>query len=157
MEGRDFYLLGFLLIFHILGAIALANATRGLWKAAQGEPEPVFGHLFFLFFGGLFGCSPLYYGLRYAFNWWFLTTQLAAVLTTFLVTLFVGREILYGVRSVLNINTGVVVVGGLFVIAGLVSAVLVFTERNGLILSLLFGGTFSIIGAGIIILGVIRR
>ncbi|MEM7028096.1 MAG: hypothetical protein AAF629_00785 [Chloroflexota bacterium] len=157
MEDSVYYLLRFLLIFHILGTIALANAVKGLWNAAQGESEAVFGHLFFLFFGCLFGCSPLYYGLRFTQTWWFLTIQLSVVIITFLATLFRGDEIWYNFRSLFNLNTALVLLGSLFIITGLYSAVLVFNDPNGILLGLILGGTFNLIGIGIIVLGVTRR
>ena len=157
MEDSIYVFLGFLLIFQILGTIALALAIKGLWNAAQGQPEAVFGHLFFLFFGSLFGCAPLFYGLGYTQTWWFLGAQLFVVSATFIATFFKGEDIVYNFRSLLNINTALVILGSLFIISGLASAVLVFNETNGLLLGLLFGVIFSLIGFGIIVLGVIRK
>jgi len=153
MEDRLIILLGFLLIFHIFGAATLGSAVRGLWKAAQGEAEAVFGHLFFLIFGGLFACFPLAFGLQAGQPEWILGLQISVVSLTFTIAVLFGRATWRGLRALLNINTGLIILGGGFISAGFFGGAMMIREGLGFLLSLLFGSVFVAIGLGIIILG----
>ena len=156
MEDTPLVILGFLSIAHILGAVLLGSAIRGFWKAIQGQEEPIFGHLFFLFFGGLFGCFPLAFGLQANIPLWVLGGQLSILSITFIVTVLFGQAVLRWTRSLLNINTGLLILGGIFIIAGLFGSYVMFDAGEGFPLSLIFGGVFILIGFGICLLGLIN-
>lgn len=149
-------ILGFLSIVHILGAVLLGSAIRGFWKAIQGQDEPILGYLFFLFLGGLFGCSPLAFGLQADIPLWVLGSQLSILIMALIVSVLFQQGLLKWTRLLFNINIGLLVLGGIFVLAGAFGSYMMFNTGEGLQLSLIFGGVFILIGFGIGLLGLIN-
>jgi hypothetical protein len=145
--------LGFLIVFHIMGAIALGASIRGLWRAIDGDAEGLFGHLFFLIFGGLFSCAPFVYGLSAFDPVPILTVQLSVVIVVFIISLFLGPAIVRITTGLFNINGGLVLLGLLFIGGGLFAGFSMVNQGEPLLTGLIAGAVFGLIGLGIALLG----
>ncbi len=156
MEDMSLYLLGFLSLFHILGAAAMGSAVRGIWRVIGGQEESVFGYLFFLIFGGMFGCFPLAFGLQGDVPLWVFQGQLLILGITFLTAAFLGPTLLSWLRSLFNINTGLIILGLAFITAGLFGGYMMLNQGEEVTPSLMVGIIFGLIGVGIILLGIIN-
>ena len=59
-------MLGFLSIFNVIGAVALANGLRGVWSGLHDKGRGGCRSLFFVVWGAMFGCLPFGLGLELA-------------------------------------------------------------------------------------------
>ena len=153
MANSSVPVLGFLIIFHIMGAIALGASIRGLWRAIDGDIEGLFGYLFFLIFGGLFSCAPFVYGLSAFDPVPILTIQLSVVVIVFIISLFFGPAIIRGTTELFNFNGGLVLLGLLFMGGGLFAGFSMVSQGETLATGLIVGAVFGLIGLGIVLLG----
>lgn len=156
MDPTSIVLLSFLAVFHILGAASLGNAIRGFWRAIHDETEGIFGYVFLSLFGVLFGCFPLAYGLQATTPLWVLISQVAIIVLTFILATFFWPAILKTLRVIFHLNTGLIMLGIIFIAAGIYGGVSVRNGGGNLIQVFLLGGIFSLIGLGILFLGIIN-
>ena len=134
----------FLSIFHAVGGAALGITLRG-WVNDPSHKEV--GRLFFLVWGGMFGCMPLLFGLEYGLP--MLAAQVAVLLSAIAVPFFWLdrlRELFSNQNLVL---TGV---GGIFLVAGLAAGGFLLREGQWLPAAL-FGVPFVSMGGGIFFYG----
>lgn len=156
MDTTSIVLLSFLAVFHILGAASLGYAVRGFWRAIHDETERVFGYVFLSLFGVLFGCFPLAYGLRATTPVWVLFSQVGLVVLIFVLATFFWEAILRLGRLIFHLNTGLMVLGIIFISAGIYGGITVRNDGGDLGQTLLLGGIFGLIGLGILFLGIIN-
>jgi hypothetical protein len=154
MENTSF-LLGFLSIFHIAGAIALGIAARGIWQLATGEGGSIGSSIFLVIWGGLFGCLPLAFGLDETAPDWLLPAQLLIWGTVFVITVFFGQKVLEWARPLFTVGTGLIVFGGIFILGGLFGGYLALGQGE-ILTALIIGGVFGIIGGVIFVLGLVN-
>jgi len=156
MDPTSIVLLSFLAVFHILGAVSLGYAIRGFWRAISDQTEGVFGYIFLSLFGILFGCFPLAYGLQVTTPLWILISQVIIIILALIIATFFWPAILKMLRIIFHFNTGLMVVGIVFIAAGIFGAMVVRTDGGDLGQIVLLGGIFSLIGLGILFLGIIN-
>lgn len=149
-------ILSFLAVFHIAGGIALGSAIRGFWRAINGEKSPVYGHVFFLLFGILFGCFPLAYGLQATVPLWVLISQVSLLALTCAITALCGAAALKAIRRLAHINTALLILGILFMAAGIYVGYSLLNSGNPLGQSIIVGGVFGLIGFGISLIAFIN-
>jgi len=150
-------LLGFLSIFHVIGAIALANGLRAIWSWLRDKKQGLGNGLFFVVWGTGFGCMPFAFGLGLAVD-----EEMGSPLvllgetivwgTAFLTALFFGDHVVDWLRPFLHPPMFLVGFGGIFMLVG--AAVGSFMIRVDLLFGLLFGGIFLAVGGVIFALGV---
>jgi hypothetical protein len=133
--------LAFLSIFHVIGGAALGATVRA-WLDSPTR-QNLGRHVFFLIWGGMFGCMPLAFGLQE--GGWMVVAQSAVLVTAFAVPFF-WRDRLRELASQQFII--MLVFGGVFLVAGLVAGGAMLREGEWLV-ALLFGGIFSLVGGGI--------
>lgn len=152
MEDNPLIWLGFLSVFHIIGGIALGSSIRGIRQLIRGEGGSLSNALFFIVWGGMFGCMPLTFGFEPTIPNWVLIAQVLILVAAVVITAIWGRTALDWLKPVFNVFTGLLVLGGIFMIAGLLGA---YTTLKGgdLSTALILGLVFGIIGLGIFILG----
>jgi hypothetical protein len=154
----SYALLAVLAIFHIVGAVALGTALRGLWHSLmQGEAAAgsILGHFFLLFWWGLFGCTPMLYGVQPGVELWFFPVQVALWSLTLLLALIFGSRLKDGLQTLFNFSTGLMFLGGLFIAAGLVSTFFALDLGESLFNSVIIGGIFVLLGSGVFLMGLI--
>lgn len=152
MEDNPLVWLGFLSIFHIIGGIALGSSVRGIRQLIRGEGGSLSNSLFFIVWGGMFGCMPLAFGFDPAIPFWVLAAQVLILAAAFIITAIFGRTALNWLKPVFNVFTGLMAFGGIFMAAGLLGAYATLKEGE-LATALILGLVFGIIGLGIFILG----
>ncbi len=59
-------ILGFLSIFHVIGAVILANSLRRVWSGLRDKGRGVCRALFSVVWGAMFGCMPFIIGIELA-------------------------------------------------------------------------------------------
>jgi len=156
MEENPLFLLAFVSLFHIIGAAAVGTAVRNIWLAVRGEGGAIFSSIFFLIWGSLFGCGPLAFGLEPGQPAWLLPAQIAIWGTAFSIAALFGRSALEWVRPLLSIQTGLIVLGGIFMLAGVIAGSVALKSESGLLEALLMGAVFGMIGFGIFLLGLVQ-
>ncbi len=95
---------------------------------------------------------PLTFGFEPTIPNWVLIAQVLILVAAVVITAIWGRTALDWLKPVFNVFTGLLVLGGIFMIAGLLGA---YTTLKGgdLSTALILGLVFGIIGLGIFILG----
>lgn len=150
-------LLGFLSVFHVIGAVALANGLRGIWNWLH-EKERGFGNAVFLVvWGAMFGCMPFAFGLGLATDdergtSMILLGQAIVWGVSFLAALLLWNDVVDWLQPFLDTNIFLVGFGGIFMLVG--AAAGSFIVRDDLPFGLLFGGIFFLVGGLIFALGV---
>ena len=150
-------LLGFLSIFHVIGAVALANGLRGVWHWHSSKERGLGNALFFIVWGAMFGCMPLAFGLGMVTDQEMgtplvLLGQAIVWGMTFLIALFFWDDVIDWLRPFLHPTTFLVGFGGIFMLVGAVTAS--FVIRDDLLFGLTFGGIFLLVGGIIFALGI---
>ena len=150
-------LLGFLSIFHVIGAVALANGLRAIWNWLRDKERGLGNGLFFVLWGAMFGCMPLAFGLGLAVDEevgtpLVLLGQAIVCGTAFLIALLFWDDLVDWVRPFLHPNMFLVGFGGIFMLVG--AAVAGFTIRDDILFGLMFGGVFTFVGGVIFAIGV---
>jgi hypothetical protein len=152
-------LLGFLSIFHVVGAVALANGLRAIWDWLRGKERRPGNGPFFIVWGTMFGCIPFASGLGLVTDKEKVGTPLLLLGgevivwgTAFLITLFFGDDVVDWLRPFLHPHMYLVGFGGIFMLVG--AAVGSFMIRDDILFGLLFGGIFLLVGGVIFALGV---
>ena len=150
-------LLGFLSIFHVIGAVALANGLRGVGNWLRNKEQGLGNGLFFIVWGAMFGCMPFAFGLSLATDQergTFLVLLGEAIVwgITFLVALLFWDDVIDWLRPFLHPTTFRVGFGGIFMLVGATTAA--FVVRDDLLFGLMFGGIFMLVGGIIFALGI---
>jgi len=150
-------LLGFLSIFHVIGAVALANGLRGIWNWLREKERGLGNAVFFVAWGAMFGCMPFAFGLGLATDEergtsMILLGQAIVWGVSFLAALLLWNDVVDWLHPFLDTNIFLVGFGGIFMLVG--AAVGSFIVRDDLPFGLLFGGIFFLVGGLIFALGV---
>jgi hypothetical protein len=150
-------LLGFLSIFHVIGAVALANGLRGMWNWLRNKERGLGSVMFFVVWGAMFGCMPFAFGVGLATDKEVGTPLLLlgeAVVwgIAFLSATLFWDEVLDWLRPFLHPNIFLVGFGGIFMLVGAAAAS--FVIRDDPLFGLLFGGIFMLVGGIVFALGV---
>ncbi|MFQ5576497.1 MAG: hypothetical protein ACE5G8_05855 [Anaerolineae bacterium] len=157
METNPLLLLGFLSLFHIIGAVAVGSAVRGIAGVVFGEGGgSVAGSLYFVVWGSLFGCMPLAFGLDPNVPRWILPAQLAIWSVSFLVAAVFGRRAVDWLKPLFTLNTGLIVFGGMFMLGGVFGGYAALQGEAPVLTALAIGGVFGVIGLGIFLLGLVN-
>ena len=138
--NSPFIQLGFLSLFHIIGGIAIGSALRRLKSGFSVAP------LFFLVWGGMFGCMPLAIGaneLSRSGGPAFFLIELAVLAAAILATALMPDIMLETLKSP---QVAPIALGGIFLLVGLGAGALII--QTDLLPGILFGGCFA--GAGAI-------
>lgn len=132
----------FLSLFHVIGGVAIGFTLRGIVDSR----ENIGSRVFFLIWGGMFGCMPLAFGLD---NPATLPVQVGVLLAAIAVPFFWADRLreMFSDQSVLMLGFG-----GVFLLVGLIAGTLMAREGEWIV-ALLFGGMFSLVGGGIFIGG----
>ena len=141
--------LAFLSLFHIIGAAAVARGLRAMWGWLRGsQPGAVYNSLYLFVWGALFGCVPFTFGLQSATNEsgtpLMLLGEVAIWGSAFLIALLAGDAIANWLRSFFNADMAMVAFGGLFMLVGTGTGLLV--ARSELLVGLSVGGLFVLVG-----------
>lgn len=150
-------MLGFLSIFHIIGAVALAYGLRGVWSWLRGKERYAGSALFFVLWGAGFGCMPFAFGLGLAAD---KEGGTPLVLlgegiiwgSVFLIALLAWDEVLDWLRPFLHVDFFLIAFGGIFMMVGAGAGS--FIIRDDLLMGLLFGGIFVLVGGLLLAIGV---
>lgn len=150
-------LLGFLSIFHVIGAVALANGLRAIWNWLRNKERGLGNAVFFVVWGAMFGCMPFAFGLGLAADKevgtpLVLLGEAIGWGTAFLIALLFWDEVVDWLRPFLHPNMFLVGFGGIFMLVG--AAVGSFMIRDDILFGLLFGGIFMLVGGVIFALGI---
>lgn len=150
-------LLGFLSIFHVIGAVALANGLRGIWNWLREKERGLGNAVFLVAWGAMFGCMPFAFGLGLATDHergtsMILLGQAIVWGVSFLTALLLWDDVVDWLQPFLDTNIFLVGFGGIFMLVG--AAVGSFIVRDDLPFGLLFGGIFFLVGGLIFALGV---
>jgi hypothetical protein len=150
-------MLGFLSIFHFIGAVALARGLRGLWHWVHNRGRGVGNSFFFVLWGAGFGCMPFVFGLTMASDQesgalYVLPAELLVWAGAFLITLLAWGEVVDWLRPFLHADVFLVAFGGVFMTVG--AAVGSFVIRDDLLFGVLFGGIFIVVGGLLFAAGV---
>ena len=150
-------LLGFLSIFHVIGAVALANGLRGIWNWVREKERGLGNAVFLVAWGAMFGCMPFAFGLGLATDEergtsMILLGQAIVWGVSFLAALLLWNDVVDWLHPFLDTNIFLVGFGGIFMLVG--AAVGSFIVRDDLPFGLLFGGIFFLVGGLIFALGV---
>jgi len=134
--------LGFVCLFHLIGGIAIGSALRGLRNGFSVST------IFFLVWGGLFGCLPLVIGWN-AFSQTgglgFFALELGVLIAAILISALMPSSILESLNSP---QVAPIAIGGLFLLIGIGAGALI--AQTDLLPGLAFGGCFA--GAGTMVL-----
>jgi hypothetical protein len=149
--------LGFLSLFHIIGAIALANGLRQVWSRLRHSEQGSGNGLFFIVWGAGFGCLPFALGLQIATGQdggrpQFLLAQVIIWTVVFLVALLGWDEVVDWLRPFLHPDVFLIAFGGLFMLVG--AGVGSFVVRDEPLFALLFGGIFMLVGDVFFVIGI---
>jgi len=147
---------GFLSIFHIIGAVALANGLRGVWSGLRDKRRGGCRALFFVVWGAMFGCLPFAFGLELAAEEGGTPLVLLGEAfiwgSVFLVALLAQDAVLDWLRPFLHRDMWLMAFGGLFMVVGtLVGSSM---ARDDQMFGLLLGGVFALVGGVIFAIGV---
>jgi hypothetical protein len=150
-------LLGFLSIFHVIGAVALASGLRAIWNWLRDKKRGLGNGLFFIVWGAGFGCMPFAFGLGLAVDeeagtHLVLLGEVIVWGTAFLIALFFWGDVIDWLRPFLHPHMFLVSFGGIFMLVG--AAVGSFMIRADLLFALLFGGIFLLVGGALLAFGV---
>ena len=150
-------LLGFLSIFHVIGAVALANGLRGIWNWLREKERGLGNAVFLVAWGAMFGCMPFAFGLGLATDdergtSIVLLGQAIVWGLSFLTALLLWDDVVDWLQPFLDTNIFLVGFGGIFMLVG--AAAGSFIVRDDLPFGLLFGGVFFLVGGLIFALGV---
>jgi len=150
-------LLGFLSIFHVIGAVALANGLRGIWNWLREKERGLGNAVFLVAWGAMFGCMPFAFGLGLATDdergtSMILLGQAIVWGVSFLAALLLWNDVVDWLQPFLDTNIFLVGFGGIFMLVG--AAAGSFIVRDDLPFGLLFGGIFFLVGGLIFALGV---
>jgi hypothetical protein len=149
--------LGFLSLFHVIGAIALANGLRQVWSRLRHRERGAGSGLFFIIWGAMFGCMPFAFGLQMATGHdsgrpLLLLAQIIIWAAAFLVALLAWDEVVDWLRPFLHPDVFLIAFGGLFMLIG--AGVGSFVVRDEPLFALLFGGIFMLVGCVFFVIGV---
>ena len=150
-------LLGFLSIFHVIGAVALANGLRGIWNWLREKERGLGNAVFLVAWGAMFGCMPFAFGVGLATDdergtFVILLGQAIVWGLSFLAALLLWNDVVDWLGPFLDTNIFLVGFGGIFMLVG--AAVGSFIVRDDLPFGLLFGGIFFLVGGLIFAFGV---
>ncbi len=150
-------ILGFLSIFHILGAAAVANGLRGIWSWLRSRERGVGNAFFFVLWGAGFGCLPFTFGLSMAAGKeegtpFVLLGEMIIWGSAFGLALLGWEELLDWLRPFLHPDMAMIAFGGIFAMVGAGAGSLII--RDDLLFGLLFGGIFMLVGGLILAVGV---
>lgn len=155
MEVSPLLLLAFLSTFHIIGAIALGSAARGIWSVIQEEGGSIGNSVFFIIWGSMFAFVPLVVAVQDpTIPGWVLLAQLLIVVLTFLISAIFGRRALNWFKPIINIHTGLMLLGGIFMAGGLFAGYTIFNGGE-LLTALIISLVFGLIGLAIFVLGLL--
>jgi len=150
-------MLGFLSIFHVIGAVALANGFRATWQWLRDKERGLGNGLFFVVWGAMFGCMPFAFGLGLAVD-----AEMGTPLvllgeamiwgTVFLTTLLFWDDVVDWLRPFLHPHMFLVGFGGIFMLVGAAAAI--FIVRDDIFFGLMFGGIFLLVGGVVFAIGV---
>lgn len=149
-------MLGFLSIFHIIGAVALASGLRGVWNWLRDRERGPGNAFFFVLWGTGFGCMPFLFGLGIGADKEMGTPLvfLGEVIiwgSVFLIALLAWDEVVDWLRPFLHTDMFLVAFGGIFMLVGAVGGGLM--TRDDLLFGLLFGGIFMLVGGAFFTFG----
>jgi hypothetical protein len=152
-------MLGFLSIFHMIGAVALANGLRCLWEGLRDKGRGAGNALFFVVWGGMFGCMPFAFGLGLAADKeggtpFVLLGEALIWGSVFLIALLAWDEVLDWLRPFLHLDIFLIAFGGIFMMVG--AGVGSFTIQDDMLFGLLFGGIFVLVGGSIFAAGLLN-
>jgi hypothetical protein len=150
-------MLGFLSIFHVIGAVALANGLRSVWRGLRDRKLKAGSGLFFVLWGTMFGCMPFAFGLGLAADKeggtpLVLLGEALVWGSVFLIALLAWDEILDWLRPFLHPDMFLITFGGIFMAAGMGAGS--FIVRDDVLFGVLFGGIFTLVGGVIFAIGV---
>jgi hypothetical protein len=150
-------MLGFLSVFHVVGAVALANGLRQMWNWLHNKQQGRGSALFFVVWGAMFGCMPFVFGVSLATDKeagtsLLLLGQVIVWGIAFLAALLFWDEVVDWLRPFLHPNIFLVGFGGIFMLVGAATAS--FVIRDDLSFGLLFGGIFLLVGGIVFALGI---
>lgn len=150
-------MLGFLSIFHVIGAVALANGLRTVWRGLRDKELKAGSGLFFVLWGTMFGCMPFAFGLGLAADKeggtpFVLLGEALVWGSAFLIALLAWDEILDWLRPFLHPDILLIAFGGIFMLVGMGAGSLIVQDdpQSGL----LSGGIFVLAGGVIFAMGV---
>jgi hypothetical protein len=152
-------LFAFVSLFHIIGAVVLANALRAFWdglrEGSMGGCQVVFLMVWAAMFGGL----PFLFGVQFARSEdgtiLFLFGEVVVWTAAFLVTLLAHQAVRRALEPFLNQDILLMLLGGGFLLTGV--TVMSFLTRLDRLVRLLTGGISGIVGAAIVGFGLWRR
>jgi len=148
-------LLGFLSIFHVIGASVLANAVRDLWDDVREKDPQGCRAAFLMIWATMFGCLPFSFGIAYAGSEDGTATMLAGQVAvwagTFLGVLLARDAVRRLAEPFLHHETMMMLFGGAFIVVG--AAVAAFLREDGQLPALMTGLTFVLIGGGVFAYG----
>ena len=147
---------GFLSIFHVIGALALANGLRRVWSGLHDKGRGVWSALFFVVWGAMFGCLPFGLSLEFATEEggtpFVLLGEALIWGSVFLVALLAWDAILDWLRPFLHSDLLLMAFGGSFMVLGTwVGGSMAGDDQ---LFGLLFGGIFTLVGGVILAIGV---
>ncbi len=149
-------ILGFLSVFHVIGAVMLANGLRRVWSGLRGKRRWVWNAFFSAVWGAMFGCLPFGLGLELATEEGGTSLVLLGEAliwgSVFLVALLAWDAVLDWLRPFLHKDMWLMVLGGSFMVAG--TWVGSSMARDGQVLGLLLGGIFALVGGVILAIAV---
>jgi hypothetical protein len=142
--------LGFLNLFHLLGGVAIGSVLRG---ALRGKFSC--NSFFFLIWGGLFGGTPLVFGIQEFQKGapYFLMIQFAVFAAAILVVAFIPEDLLATLRSH---NIFSIAIGGVFLTLGVAMLFTNLFPLKTLQDKLLGGGIFILAGGAVLLIGLWR-
>lgn len=153
MLDSPVFLLAFLSIFHAIGAAAIGNAVRGWWQMIRGQENiSLIQSVFFVIWGGIFGCVPFGLGADPTLPNWFLPAELLVWVVAFVGIGIFGKTVLQYLKPLANIHVFLMAFGGIFLASGLLAGWSAFSQGE-IWLGLILGVVFAIIGIGMFALG----
>lgn len=144
-------LVGFLSIFHVIGASVLANALRELWGGIREKDPRGCRGAFLMVWASIFGCIPFTFGIAYAGSEvgtpMVLVGQVAVWMGTFLTVLLARDAVRQLAEPFLHRETMLMLFGGGLIVGGV--AVAAFLRGEGQLAGLMTGVTSVVIGSGV--------
>jgi len=140
-------LLGFLSIFHIIGGIALGSTFNRIVRNRRLDGQAIF----FIVWGGMFGCMPLTFGSQT--ESWVLFAQVGILALAIVLPFAFGGSLREGFRQPGLQN---VVFGGIFLIVGMIAlgfAIRLIPKDTAAFGVLAFALIFSAVGVPVFIKG----
>jgi hypothetical protein len=152
-------MLGFLSIFHVIGAVALANGLRSVGRGLRDKELKAASGFFFVLWGTMFGCMPFAFGLGLAADKeggtpFVLLGEALVWGSVFLMALLAWDEILDWLRPFLHPDIFLIAFGGIFMLVGMGAGGLIVQDdpQSGV----LSGGIF-VLGGGLMFARGVRR